>query len=111
MTNYLKSPITSITIRPSVVFEFKNDQFEIVVVNIVDDVLITAEKRKENNFILSAKSQYTLGTIGLLPDSVLFNGLQIMQDTDFTIRLHGDSKLESLICIPVESHRRRNLSE
>ena len=82
-----------------------------MVVKIVDDVLITAEKHKANSFISSVKSQYKLGTIAFGPGSFLFNGLQIIQDTDFTIRIHGDSKLESLNCFPIDRRRRKQVLE
>ena len=96
---------------PQLFFAFKHNRLEIVVVKIVDDLLITAEKCKASNFISSLKSQYTLGTIAFGPGSFLFNGLQILQDRDFTKRTHGDSKFESLSCLPIDRRRRRQVSE
>ena len=84
----------------------KNNRLEIVVVKIVDDVLITSERNKANSFLSSVKSQYKLGTIAFRPSSSLFNGLKIIQDTDFTIRIQSECKLESLSYFPID-HRRR----
>ena len=94
---------------PILFFKFQNNQLKIVVVKIDGDVLITVEKHKANSFISSMKSQYKLGTIAFGPVSFLFNGLQIIQDTDFTIRIHVDSKLESLNCFPIDRRRKQVL--
>ena len=64
--------------------------------------MITGEKHKASNFISSVKSQYKLGTVGFGARTFLYNGLRIMQDTDLTIRIHSDSKLESLVCFPID---------
>ena len=57
------------------------------------------------------KSQYTIRTIAFGPGYFLFNGLQILQGANFTIRIHGDSKLESLSCFLTDRHRRKQVSE
>ena len=80
-------------------------------VKIVDDVLITAKRDKTEKFISSVKSQYKLGTIAYGPGSFPFNGLCIIRDTNFTTRIHGDSKLESLSGIPIDRRRRKQITE
>ena len=56
-------------------------------------------------------SQYTNGTIAFGHGSFLFNGLLILHDANFTIRIHGDSKLESLSCFPIDRRRQKQVSE
>ena len=65
-----------------------------MVVKIVDDALITGKRNTVRNFISSIKIQYKLGNIVFGPGLFLFYGLQIVQDTDMTIRIYGDGKLE-----------------
>ena len=54
---------------PQLFFAFKNNRLEIVIVKIIDDFLITAERHITNSFISSVKSQYTFGTIEFGPGS------------------------------------------
>lgn len=89
---------------PELFFAFKNKDYEIAVVIIVDDVLIIAEKLKAHNFISSVKSQCKLGTIAFF----LFNRSHFIQDTDFAIHIHRESNLKSLISFPISYRRPEN---
>ena len=80
-------------------------------VKIVDDVLITAKRDKTEKFISSVKSQYKLGTAAYGPGSFQFNGLCILQYTNFATHIHGDSKLESLGCFPIDLRPRKQITE
>lgn len=88
-------------IRSSAASHVQKYILQIMIVKIVGNFLITAEKRKVNNFNSSVKSRYKLGTIAFEPGSFLFNGLQTIRDKGFTIRIHGDSKLESQRWFPI----------
>ena len=96
---------------PQLFYAVKDSDLEIMAVKIVDDVLITGKRSRVQNFISSIKRRYTLGTVVFGPGSFLFYGLQIIQDMDMTIRIHGDEKLESLNCFPIDRHRRKQVSE
>ena len=96
---------------PQLFCSFKINCLDMVAVKIVDDILITAKREKTNEFISSVKSKYKLGTIAHVPGSFLFNGLYITQDNNFVTRIHGDSKLESLCCFPIDRRRRKQVTE
>ena len=95
---------------PQPFYAFQNTEIDILAVKIVDDVLITRRKSSVEHFISSIKLQYTLGTVVFGPGSFLFNGLQIVQNMDMTIRIHGDGKLESLNCFTIDQTRRKQVS-
>ena len=69
------------------------------------------KRSRAENFISSIKRQYTLGSIVFGPGFFLFSGLQIVKDTDMTIRIHGERKLKSLSCFPFYERRWKQVSE
>ena len=72
----------------------KDSDLEVMAVKIVDDVLITVKRSRIQNFISSVERRYILGTVVFGPGSFLFYRLQVIQDVDMTIRIHGEEKLE-----------------
>ena len=96
---------------PQLFYASKDMEIDIVAVKIVDDVFITGKRSRVESFISSIKRQYKLGTIVFGPGSFLFNGLQIVQNTEMTTRIHGDGKIESLSCFPIDRRRRKQVSE
>ena len=96
---------------PQLFYAFKNNFVDTMAAKIVVDVLITAKRDKIDKFICSVKSQYKLGTIAHRPGSFLFNGLYVVQDTNFMILIYSASKLESLSCFPTDRCRRKQISE
>ena len=92
---------------PQLFYQFCNNQLDVMAVKIVDDVLITGRGRKIEDFSSAVKQKYEVGTVVFGTGSFVFYGLQIIQDTDMSIIIHGDGKLEQLCCFPIDRHRRK----
>ena len=92
-------------------FSKKNGSIEIVAVRIVDDVLITGETSSVQKFIRDVKCKYELGTVVYGPTEFLFFGLQVIQDSDMAISIHGDCKLSAVETFPIDRHRLKQISE
>ena len=52
-----------------------------------------------------------LGTVVNGPASFLFFGLHIIQETDMSVIIHGDEKLDAINCFPIDRDRRKQLEE
>ena len=79
---------------------------QVVAVEIVDDVLFTVKNAIEQ-LIANIQSNYELGTVVYGPATFLFYGLQICQDTDYSITLQGDEKINGLEGFPISRQRRK----
>ncbi len=96
---------------PQLFFLMPNRTLGLIAVRIVDDVLIASEKPTAQKFISKVESMYKLGTIVYGPTNFLFFGLQVIQDYDMTVSIHGDGKLNALSCFPIDRHRRKQVEE
>ena len=56
------------------------------------------------------KMRYELGTVVYGPGSFLFFGLQVYQETNYSITIQADEKISSLECYPIFRERRRESS-
>ena len=83
----------------------------LVAVRIIDEVLIASEKCSAQKFISEVERKYKLGTIVYGPTDFLFFKLQVIQDSDMSVSIHGDCKLNALSCFPIDRYRRKQLSE
>ena len=88
-----------------------SSDLEIMAFKVVDDAPITAKRSKIQNFISCIKLLYKIGTIAFRPGSFLFYGLQMFQYINIAISTHGDRKLESLNCFPIDRRRRKQMSQ
>lgn len=86
-------------------FQDGSGNLSAVAVKIVDDVLMTGPKHVLESVIAKIKSSYKLGTVVFGPGTLLFFGLQISQDTDYSISIQGDDKLSNLQCHPLFRQR------
>ena len=86
-------------------------EIDIIAVKIADDFLITGKRSRIDCFISSIERQYKPVTTVFVPGSFLFNGLQIFQNTNMAIRIHGDRKIESSTCFPIYMRLRKQVSE
>ena len=92
-------------------FFSKGKGLEILAVKIVDDVLITGSRINIENFIAQVQSKYELGTVVYGPGQFLFFGLQLEQDSNMTVTIHGDAKLQAICCSSLSRHRRKMMTE
>ncbi len=96
---------------PQLFYLNSGNKLKVLAVKIVDDVLFSGKKQNLEKIVSSIKSKYKLETIVHGPSSFLFFGLQIIQDSDYSTMIHGDSKLEALNCYSISRQRRKMLSE
>ena len=94
---------------PRLFFAVKDSDLEIVAVKIVDNVLIRKKMSWVQNFNSYIKLRYKIVTIVFIPGSFLFYRIQRIQDIDMAIRIHGDGKLESLNCVPIDRNHRKQV--
>ncbi len=92
---------------PQLFFIKKNGLMDLAAVRNVDDVLIASENHTAQKFVRDVESKHKLGTVGFGPTEFLFFGLHVIQDSDMTTTIHGDSKLNALSCFPLDLHRRK----
>lgn len=79
----------------------------IVAVKIYDDVRFAGPKCVLQDSIAKIEKQYKLGTVVYGPRSFLYYGLQISQDSDYTITAIADAKLDILEGYPITRQRRK----
>ena len=80
-------------------------------VRIVNDVLIASEKCTAQKFINEFERKYKFETIVYGPTNFLFFELQVIQDSDMSVSIHGDCKLNALSRFPINRYRPEQLSE
>ncbi len=83
---------------PQLFYLKSGNELKVLAVKIVGDVLLSGKKQNIEKIMSSIQSKYKLGTIVYGPSSFLFFGLQIIQDSNYSTMIHGDSKLEALNC-------------
>ena len=96
---------------PQLFFAFKNMEIYSIAVKILDDFLNTGKKNRVEHSISYIKHQYTLGIFVFATGSFLLYGLQITQNAYMTIRIHGDGKVKSLSCFPIDRRRIKQVSQ
>ena len=57
------------------------------------------------------RKKYMLGTVFYGPTHFLFFGLRIIQASDMAVSIHGNSKLNTLRCFPIDQYRRKLVDE
>jgi len=82
---------------------------QVAAVKIVDDILFTGSEEHVRSIIDHIRSKYQLGTVLYGPGTFLFFGLTICQDTDFSVTVHGDCKLNALEAFPIDRNRRKQI--
>ena len=92
-------------------FFSRKECINILAVKIVDDVLITGKLPDIQKFVSKVKEKYELGTVVYGPGDFSFFGLQVIQESDMSITIHGDEKLNSIACFPISRNRRKMVDE
>ncbi len=103
----LQSWFDTISICATAIFYQKNGLLNLAAVRIVDDVLIASETHTAQKFVRDVESKCKLGTVVFAPTDFLFFGLDLIQDSDMTTTIHGDSRLNALSCFLLDLHRRK----
>ena len=78
-------------------------------VKIVDAILFAGTKKDVSEVIHKIENNYKLGAVVYGPGTFLFYGLQITQDTDYSITVQSDEKLSKLEGYPVDRQRRKQI--
>lgn len=78
---------------------------QLAAVKIVDDVLFAGDIDVIRDAIAQIKKQYELGTVVYGPGSFYFFGLMISQESDYTIKIHADEKIDDNSCYPISRQR------
>ena len=76
----------------------KTGSLELIAVRIVYDLLMTSQRHTAEKFFSEVENKYKLGTVVYGPIDFLFFGLQVIPDSDMTVSIHGESKLNALEC-------------
>jgi len=94
---------------PQVFFAEDANNLTMLAVKVVDDILFAGIQSKVRNVIHEIKGSYSLGTVVYGPGTFLFFGLNISQDTDMSISVDADEKLNSYECYPISRLRRKEV--
>ena len=89
----------------------KGKDLEILAVKILDDAVITDSRLKIQNFIAQVQSKYELGTVVCGPGLFLFFGLQVEQDSDMRVKIHGDDKFQVICYSSLSRYRSKMMTE
>ena len=82
-----------------------------VVVNVVDDVLVSGFENDKRHFIERVKSLYTLGTVVHLPGQFKFFGISVSQDENASTTICNDGELKNITPYCIPTLRRKNVHD
>jgi len=94
---------------PQLFYIKRGNDLQVAAVKIVDDILFTGSEEHVRSIIDHIRSKYQLGIVLYGPGTFLFFGLTICQDTDFSVTVHGDCKLNALEAFPIDRNRRKQI--
>lgn len=78
---------------------------------IVDDILLTGTDAAMQNFIFAFDKKFKLGEVVYGPSTFRFYGIIIIQESDWSVSIHADDKLNALEPYLISRTRRRQIVE
>lgn len=89
----------------------KDGEVTMLAVKIVDDILLTGTDSSMRLFITEFNKKFTLGEVVHGPNSLRFYGMNLIQESDWSVTIHADDKLQSLEPYPISRTRRRQIDD
>lgn len=79
---------------PQLFYRKSSGNPNILAITVVDDFLLAGGPAAIHRLVTDISAKYTIGTIVYSPVSFFFNGVQVRQNTDYSICVDADEKLE-----------------
>ena len=77
----------------------------------VDDLLLTGTDESLRQFVTDFHQKFKLGEVVHGPGTLRFYGLNLIQDTDYSVSIHADDKLNAIEPYPISRTRRRQIDD
>lgn len=97
---------------PQLFVKSNNNQTVVMLaIKIVDDILLTGHDDALRDFINAFNDIYELGEIAQGPGVLIFFGLNLVQDSDFSVTIDAENKLKSIVPYAIKRNRRHQLDK